>query len=451
MKRVRIGCGAGCCKDRIEPVEEMLKYGNLDYLIYEMLSEGTYANFQAKKYENLSCGYNDTLIERMTRTMPLAYEKGTKLITNIGAANPAEAVAMVAQIAQEQQLHGLKIALVQGDNILPQMDRYLENERWQLPGSTIAEIRDRIVYANVYLGCYPIKDALAQGADVVITGRIADAALFMGPLVYTYGWTPEDLSQMGQATLVGHLLECCGQVTGGYYADPGYKEVPDLARLGFPIAEVSESGDFVLTKVEGSGGLVSVDVCKEQLLYEIGDPSCYITPDSIVDFRNVTFEQIDKDQVLVKGAVSHGVPETLKANVGYENGYHATGIVFFSGTNSLKLAELCGDMIEQRLEIVGIKPLALRMDYVGFNALCGSKVSHKYGHDTHSEIALRMAVRVKTEAEAEHFTHEFGFLYTNGPAGSTGVQTSIKSAYGVTSIFVPRHDVQTTVDILEVE
>lgn len=448
MKKIRIGCGAGCCKDRIEPVEELLEKGELDYLVFETLAERSFANQQAQKRDDNTKGFNDMLEVRMRRTLKQAVEKNVKIISNMGGANPSGAVKVVARVAKEMGL-SIKIAVVEGDDIFPNIDRYMKNERWQYPGETLADLDAEIYYANVYLGGEPIREALRNGADVVITGRIADAALFSGPLMYEFAWD-RNHANMGQATLVGHLLECCGQITGGFFADPGKKEVPGLERLGFPIAEVSEDGSFIVTKVEGSGGIVSVDTCKEQLFYEITDPSCYKTPDAIVDFSGVSFEQLGKDAVRVTGAVSKGIPDTLKVNVGYIDGFKATGIVTYAGSNSLKLAELCADIVWKRAEIVGINPIDKRTDYVGYNALCKTATSDYYSGDKHSEIMLRMSVRTKTEEEAKLFADEFGFLYTNGPASSTGMNSEVIKSYSVTSIFIPVEDVVTTVRYEEV-
>ncbi|WP_250229879.1 acyclic terpene utilization AtuA family protein [Anaeropeptidivorans aminofermentans] len=448
MKKVRIGCGAGCCKDRIEPVEELIEKGALDYLVFETLAERSFANLQAQKKGDKTKGFNEMLEVRMRRTLKQAMEKNVKIITNMGGANISGAAEVIKSVAKELGL-SIKIALVEGDDIFPNIERYMENERWQYPGETLAKLNGELYYANVYLGGEPIREALENGADIVVTGRIADAALFSGPLMYEFGWG-RNHPNMGQATLVGHLLECCGQITGGFFADPGKKEVPGLERLGFPIAEVSEDGSFTVTKVEGSGGIVCVDTCKEQLLYEITDPTCYKTPDAIVDFSGVSFKEIEKDVVLVTGATSKGVPETLKVNVGYTDGFTATGIATFAGSNSLKLAELCADIIWKRLEIVGITPMDKRTDYVGYNALCKTATSDYYASEKHGEIMLRMSVRTKTEEEAKLFADEFGFLYTNGPAGSTGMDTKVSRSYTVTSIFIPASDVIATVRYEEV-
>lgn len=448
MKKVRIGCGSGCCKDRIEPVEELIEKGLLDYLIFETLSERSFANLQTQKIEDKDKGFNEMLEVRMHRTLKNSIDKNIKIITNMGGANPIAASKVVSNIAKELGLC-IKIAVIEGDDIFPNIKHYIKNERWQYPGETLDDLNCELYYANAYLGGESISEALKNGADIIITGRIADAALFSGPLMYEFGWELNH-PHIGQAILAGHLLECCGQITGGFFADPGKKDVPRLEYLGFPIAEVSEDGTFIVTKVEGSGGIVSIDTCKEQLLYEITDPTCYKTPDAIVDFSNVCFQQLKQDVVKVTGAISKGVPETLKVNIGYTNGFTSTGIVTFAGSNSLKLAELCADIIWKRTQIVGINPIDSRTDYVGYNSLCKTATSDYYSGDNHSEIMLRMSIRTKTEEEAKLFADEFGFLYTNGPASSTGIDTKITKSHSVTSIFIPATDIVTKITYKEV-
>ncbi len=445
MKKVRIGCGAGCSRDRIEPSEDMLKYGNVDYLVFETLSESSFSANQLHKYHNPDEGYNEMLEERMRRILPLAYEKRTKIITNMGSANPIAAFEKVANIACELGLKGLTIAMIEGDDILDKINHLNQLEGIRNNSILADDVNDKIIYANVYLGANPILEALEQGADVIITGRVADPSLFVGPLMYEFGWHQDDLTEMGQATLLGHLLECCGQVTGGYYAHPGYKEVNNLAHLGHPIAEISETGEFIITKLEGTGGEVSLGTCKEQLLYEIGDPSCYITPDAIIDLTGVCLKQLEKDIVQVYGAVSVGIPETLKVNVGYHDGYLFNGEVCFAGADSLQLAQLCGEIIRERMEIIGVSPIALRMDFVGYNSLCLSTVSNHYAPEKLSEVRLRVAVHLAAEEDAILLSREMGFLYTNGPAGSSGVRTDFKKKIKITPLFIPANEIRTQV------
>lgn len=449
MKKIRIGCGAGCSYDRVEPAIELVEKGNLDYLVFECLAERTIANAQQAKLKNPAKGYTPMLEERMRRILKIASENGTKIVTNMGAANPPAAVELVSKIARELGLKNLKIAMVTGDDIVENIARYKDFKLWKST-KTLGELEGEIISANVYLGADAIQEALKGGADVVITGRVADVALFVGPLKHEFGWKNTDWDKMGQATLLGHLLECAGQLTGGYYADPGYKDVPDLHRLGFPLAEIDETGAFTVTKVEGSGGVVNLGTCKEQLLYEITDPANYITPDAIVDFSQVKFEQLAQDVVRVTGAYSKGVPQTYKVNIGYSDCYIGEGEVSFGGLNSLNRAKLAADIISKRLEIVGASIEEYRTDFIGFNSLYKSKISNQFSPDFHSEIRLRVSSRTKTYEDAALIAREVEYLYTNGPAGSSGITTKVQKVISITNILIPKEDVKPMVTNREV-
>ena len=363
MKKIRIGSGAGYAGDRIEPAVELMEKGNLDYIIFECLAERTIAIGQQDKMKDPTKGYNQLLEARMRKILKLAKDNHIKVITNMGAANPVAAAEKTAEIAKELGVSGLKIAYVTGDDITPQIEKYYDNDVLELD-CKLGDIKESILSTNVYLGAEGIIEALENGADIVITGRVSDPALSIGPLVHEFGWNiKDDADKMGQATLVGHLLECAGQVTGGYYADPGYKDVPDLDRLGFPLIEIDETGKFVVTKVEGSGGLVCEDTCKEQMIYEIHNPERYLTPDTVADFSHVTFTQVGKDRVEAAHATSHGKPETLKVSVGYKDCFIGEGEISYGGMNCMNRAKLAADIVEKRLKLVGVEMEEFRIDY----------------------------------------------------------------------------------------
>ncbi len=290
MRKIRISAGAGYGGDRFEPAIELIEKGNINYLVYECLAERTIALYQLAKTKNPELGYNPQLEKRLRPVLEPCFRKGIRIITNMGAANPIAAGEKVAQMAQNLGLHGLKIAVVLGDDVIDVI-KSCDSEVLET-GENLEVYSAKIVSANAYLGCQAITEALSTGANVVITGRVADPSLFLAPMVYEFGWKLNDYSVLGQGTVIGHLLECAGQVTGGYFADPGYKDVPRLWELGFPIAEVQENGEAIITKPEGSGGLVSEDTCKEQLLYEIHDPAAYITPDCVADFAGVALSRL---------------------------------------------------------------------------------------------------------------------------------------------------------------
>ena len=449
MKRVRIGCGSGGCSyERLEPTEELLQEGELDYLVFECLAERTIAEAQQEKLREPERGYNPQLEIRMRRFLKLAVEKGVKIVSNMGAANTPKAVEKICQIARELGLQGLKIGMVQGDDIMHCLDRYAENPLWdrKAPLKTLKNI----VSANAYLSGDPICEALDHGADIVITGRVADPSLFVGPLKHEFGWKSSQPHLMGQAVLLGHLLECCAQITGGFYADPGHKDVEGLERTGFPIAEMDETGDFFVTKVEGAGGTVCESNCREQLLYEIGDPGHYITPDAIADFSHVTFTTLGKDKVLVQNASSKGEPLDYKVNIGYSDCYIGEASISYGGSNALARAQLCADIVEKRLKIVGVKPDELRVDFIGYDSLYRDFISREISPSVCHEIRLRVCARTQTYEDAVAVVREIQCMYTNGPAGSSGIDYDIRKVLSVENILVPRKDIPWTVSYCEV-
>ena len=316
-------------------------------------------------------------------------------------------------------------------------------------GATAAELGNRIVSANAYIGAQPIAEALANGADIVITGRAADPSLFVGPLVHEFGWGLDDWHRLGQATLIGHLLECAGQVTGGYFADPGYKDVPDLARLGFPIGEVSEDGSVVVTKVPGSGGRVIAATCKEQILYEIHDPARYLTPDVTADFSNVTVEEIGPDRVRIQGASGSPMPETLKVSVGAVEGFVGEGQISYAGPGARARGELALDIVRERLTLTGVRASELRFDLIGVNSLHGDRLSGNGGHHEPYEVRVRVAGRTDSLEEAVRIGNEVETLYTNGPAGGGGVTKSAREVVGILSAYIPREIVRPAVHYVE--
>ena len=280
MKKIRIASGAGYAGDRIEPAVDLMLNGNINYIVFECLAERTIAIAQQEKLKDPNKGYNGLLEYRFEKILPICKEKNIKVITNMGAANPLGAIKKIKSMAEEMNIKGLKIAAVLGDDISDKLDRYLDCEVLELK-TPLNTIKDKLVSANVYLGVDGIVEALKNGADIVVTGRCADPAIFMAPLIYEFGWDVENYDLIGKGIMIGHLLECGAQVCGGYFAVPGYNEVEDLWNVVFPIAEVSENGDVVITKTETSGGVVSTHTCKEQLIYEIHDPKNYMTPDGV--------------------------------------------------------------------------------------------------------------------------------------------------------------------------
>lgn len=449
MKSIRIGCGAGCSYDRIEPAEELIKYGELDYIVFECLAERTMADNMQSKLKDSKLGYTPMLEERMERMLKIAIDNNVKIITNMGGSNINEAINIIIDIAKKDNIDGLKIGVVEGDDIVEKLDDYKD---FKLTGidKNIGDIKDDVISANIYLGADGVVEALEKGANFVITGRIADASLFIGPIKHEFGWNLEDEYELGQAALLGHLLECAGQLTGGYAGDPGYKDIHDLHKLGFPVAQIDNNGEFFIEKVKGSGGEVSERICKEQLIYEISDPSCYITPDAIVDFTDVTFKETGKDRVVVKGSRVVGFPDTLKVCIGYNDGYLGEAEVSFGGENSIEKAKLCEKIIRGRLEIIGANFKDIQFDYIGYNSLYKNTVMKDIGATKPFETRLRLAVRGNTLDDVCLVVREVDFMYTNGPAGSSGIASRVKQLIGITSVFIPRDEVNIRVRVEEV-
>lgn len=441
VKTIRIGSGAGYAGDRSDAALELAENGQLDYLILECLAERTIALGQKAKQKNPSAGYNALLEDRLEKLLPVLAEKKIRLVTNMGSANPLAAGKKIKELAGRLHINHLKISCVLGDDVGSNLDNYLDNDILE-NGQKLGEIKDEIVSANAYTGAEGIVEALQNGADIVITGRVADPALTVGIATYEFGW---DISnhpnQMGQAVLAGHLLECAGQVTGGYYADPGYKDVSGLEHLGFPIVEIAENGRFVVTKTPTSGGLVSVDTCKEQMIYEIHNPVGYMTPDAIADFSKVTFTQVGKDMVLAEHATSHGKPATLKVSVGYQDCFIGEGEVSFGGSNCMDRAKLAAEIMEKRIAILNLNCKEYRVDYIGVDSLYRDQISKTLCDRKPAEVRVRFAGRFETKEEASRFAHDIETLYTNGPAGGGGITFHVNEVLSICSIFIPREDV----------
>jgi hypothetical protein len=444
-RTVRIGSGAGYAGDRIEPAVELAERGSLDYLVFECLAERTIALAQLERSRRADLGYDPLLGERMEAVLPACRRNGVRIVTNAGAANPRAAAERVRDVARELGLRGLRIAVVEGDDVLAQLER--RELRTGERGRVLAELGERVVSANAYLGAGPLVEALAGGADVVVAGRVADPSLFLAPLVHSFGWAEDDWPRLGQGTVVGHLLECAGQVTGGYFADPGVSDVPDLARLGFPLAEVDEDGGAVVTKVAGSGGRVSAATCKEQLLYEIHDPARYVTPDVTADFTGVGIFEEGPDRVRVRGGSGRARPAELKVAVGYRDGFVGEGQISYAGPGAVARARLALRIVAERLELTGVRPREARFDLIGLDALHGPLAP---AEPEPYEVRARVAARVDTLRDAARVAREVEALYTNGPYGGGGAWKDAREVVAIASVLLPREHVHTSVEYLEV-
>ena len=444
MKPYRIGSGAGYSGDRIDPAQDLAERGALDVLVFECLAERTIALAHLRRSRDPAQGYDPLLAERMRAVLPACVKQGVTLITNMGAANPLAAGQAVLQVARELGLPRLRVAVVTGDDVLPWM---LANDAPLMESDqTVRSLHGRLISANAYLGADALLPALTAGADVVITGRVADPALFLAPLMHHFGWQADDWQRLGRGILVGHLLECAAQVSGGYIADPGYFDIPDLAEVGFPLAEVQADGSAVITKLEGTGGRVDHLTCTAQLLYEIEDPARYLQPDVIADFSGVQIKDMGADRVQVSQASGHPRPDQLKVTLGYRDGFIGEGQISYAGPGARARGELALSVLKHRLAKRGLDALEQRAELIGVNAMHGPLLGTT--HEPY-EVRVRLAVRCDTQAQAELVGQEVEALYLNGPAGGGGVTQSVREVVAAASAMIPRSAVQTQCTLLE--
>jgi Acyclic terpene utilisation family protein AtuA len=444
MKSIRIGSGAGYSGDRIEPAIDLIKHGDLDYIIFECLAERTISIAQQNKLRDAKCGYDSLLDERMRRALPALRDRRVRLISNMGAANPLGAAERIYEMASEIGLSGLRIAAVTGDDVSSRLNEYLDFDTFE----TDAPLRDlsgQVISANAYTGGRKITEALKEGAQIIITGRTADPALAVGPLMHEFAKSYDDYDFLGKATVAGHLLECGSQVMGGYFADPGYKEVPDLWNVGFPIANFDEAGTVRIEKLPGAGGTVNTATVKEQLLYEIHDPAKYLTPDVVADFSNVSVFDNGNDSVTVQGASGREKTGQLKVSVGYLDGYIGEGEISYGGPGALPRARLAAEVIRRRFELVGLELRDVRFDFIGVNSLYGEAgrwpANQIAKMQDYRDVRLRVAGRTASEMEADVIGREVEALYTNGPAGGGGARHYTRKIVSIASILIPETDV----------
>jgi hypothetical protein len=437
MKAIRIGAGAGFAGDRIDPAVELAERGNLDFLVFECLAERTIALSQMRKRIDPDGGYDPLLAERMLAVLPACRRNRTRVISNMGGANPRAAARRTIEIARDLGLRGLRIACVEGDDVLRLHQAFKQFDDQPLPDP------EAFISANAYLGADAVAAALNRGADVVLTGRVADPSLFLGALVHSFEWNLDSWDRLGQGTAVGHLLECAGQLTGGYFADPGHKDVQDLDRLGFPLAEVNEDGCAVLTKLDGSGGVLNLATCKEQILYEVMDPASYLTPDVTADFTEVRFGEDAPNRMRVFGGKGRPRPRDYKVSIGVDDGVLGDAQISYAGPGAVERAELARSILEKRLARCQARDL--RIDFIGMNALHGIPVDGPPPY----EVRLRAAARFSNNAEANCLSREVESLYLNGPAGGAGVTFSMRENIAIAPALIDRACVSPTIVVEE--
>ncbi len=435
---LRLGGGAGFAGDRIDAPMHLAEHGALDYLILECLAERTIALAQLRRRRDPATGYDARLVERIESLLPILARRRIRLLGNFGAANPLAAADAIVAIAKRLAIP-VTVAAVTGDDVLDLLDLDAPTMEGGIPLSRYAPL----VSANAYLGAEALLPALASGSDIVVTGRVADPSLFVAPLMHEFGWEHDDVDRLARGTAVGHLLECAGQLWGGYFADPGRKDISGMADLGFPFADVTLSGDATVAKVAGTGGRITLATATEQLLYEVTDPHGYLTPDVTADFSKVTLTEAGRDRIEVRGARGRARPEHLKVSVGYLAGYVGEGEIGYAGTNAEARARLAGEIIGERLS--GRFP-ELRIDLIG----CTSMHGRAFDAGARSyEVRLRVAGRARSRDQAAIIGDEVEALYTNGPAGGGGARKYVNEQIGIVSTLVDRARVASAVTVRE--
>jgi acyclic terpene utilization AtuA family protein len=447
--RVAIGGGAGFAGDRTDAagplVEALAQLPGPRFLMFETLAERTLALSQLERRRDPQAGFNPALDRFVGPVLATCLREKIRIVGNFGAANPRAAAARILALAEAQRLPAPRIAVVEGDDLAGVLSAQQLAARET--GGAILRDASEIIAANVYLGAGEIAQALNDGADIVVTGRVADSALALGPLIHAFGWRGDDWDRLAAGTLVGHLLECGSQVTGGYFADPPYKVVPDMAELGYPIAEIEADGGMVITKPPGTGGRVDRATVIEQLLYEIHDPAAYLAPDVVLDVTDVTVEELDSDRVRVTGARGHPAPPTLKATVCVDGGVLGEAEISYAGPNAAARARLAAATIQERMRSRA-PDLVVRTDAIGVMSVLGSNAAAPDWPTEPRDVRLRFAAQSRDSAAVDCLLDEVEALYCAGPAGGCGVRRRLTPRLASASCLVERKFVRPRVTMI---
>jgi hypothetical protein len=427
MKRVRIGNGCGFWGDNLDAPILLAQHGRLDYLTLEYLAELTMSILALQKQRNPQAGYATDFLDVLQRLIPiLKSQPNLKVITNAGGMNPHGCASRARALLDEAGLKERIVATVSGDDLFPQIDTLLASSGCLAnldTGEPLSTVRSRLVSANAYLGSAPIVQALESGASLVITGRVADACLTVAPAVHEFGWRWDDWDRLAAATVAGHLIECGAQATGGLWCN--WQELQDLANVGYPLVEMEADGAFDITKPPGSGGAVNRETVAEQLLYEVGDPAAYLTPDVSADFTSLSLKETAADVVRVEQVRGKPTTDTYKASIAYRDGFTASGTLVLAGPEAVRKAHFCGEILLERLRRAGVKPEHHHIECLGAGD-CVPGVTPAIGDPP--EVVLRVAVRDSRRAVVERFTKELAPLVTSGPPGVTGYTTGRPTA-----------------------
>ena len=448
---MRVGAGLGFYGDSWRPVRASIERGGVQYIASDHLSELTLAILQKDRQKDPAAGYTRDAVPMLTELWPLAAPRGVKFVLNAGGLNPQGARDAIARAFREKGWKA-KIATVTGDSVLERIDELRaagEPLSHMDTGAGIATVRDRMVFASAYLGAQPIAEALARGADIVLTGRVADAALTLGPLAHEFGWRWDDWDRIAAGLTLGHLLECSGQGSGGNFGSAGeWARIPDYAHLGYPIAEVSEDGSALFTKPPGTGGRVSFDTIRQQLLYEVHDPHAYFSPDVVLDMGTLRFDDEGGDRVRISGASGAARPARLKIVAGHQDGWMGTGMIGFAWPEAYAKCEKSAEIIRTLVAERGWAVEETNVEYVGYNSLLGEHADPTY-RDQLNECFLRMTIRTRDRRIADAFGRLFPWLGLSGPpfVGSMkGVQPA-KELLGIWPTLAKRELIESRIEI----
>jgi hypothetical protein len=443
---VRIGNGCGFWGDNLDAPVELARHGRLHYLTLEYLAELTMSILALQRQKDPQAGYATDFLDVLERLCPILDRQPTlKIVTNAGGMNPTACALRAKAILEKAGLGDRKIATVTGDDLMPRLDSLhgLTNLDTNKP---LSDVRSRVVSANAYLGARPIADALAQGAAIVITGRVADASLTLGPAVHELGWSWDDWDRLAAGTVAGHLIECGAQATGGLWCN--WRQVPDLANVGYPIAEIARDGTFTITKPPNAGGTVNNETIAEQLLYEVGDPAAYLTPDVVADFTSVQLTETAPDVVRLTAARGKPATDSYKVSIAYRDGFMASGTLVIAGPDAVAKARLCGRAIIDRVQRAGVTLAQHNIECLGAGDCVPGVVP---ASAEPPEVVLRVTVRDPNRASVERFTKEFSPLVTSGPPGVTGYTTGrppVREVFAYWPALVAKSEVTARVELI---
>ena len=454
-EKIKIASGQGFWGDLIDAPYHQVTKGDIDYLVMDYLAEVTMSILQKQKNKDSKLGYATDLIDLMKRILPISSQKGIKIITNGGGVNPVACANAIREVAIQSGIKKLKVAVVLGDDIKDRLDEII-NDGCQLnnmeSGESIELVKEKILSANVYFGAYPIVEALKQAADIVITGRTTDTGLTLAPMIFEFGWDMKNYNLMAAGTVAGHILECGGQASGGNFLGD-WQSIENMAEIGFPIAEAYPNGDVIITKHPNTGGRVSFETVAEQLVYEIGNPKEYITPDCVADFTSIKLEEVGKDRIKVFDVKGKPETEFYKVSCSYSDGYSASGNLTYSWPQALTKAKAADKILRKRLDNLGLHFEEIRTEFIGYNAT-HETLAPELDEDKINEIVFRFSVRSKDWKAVNRFGQEIAPLILTGPPSVTGFaggRPKPKDVVAYWPALIPKKLVEPKVKILELK